>query len=85
MIHINCILFLQVPDTKIVKRWRLKTWPDAHFSEVTLEFKESDGRTVLKLKQTGVPSKEYDKTIEGWKVNYWQRIKQVFGFGSHIF
>lgn len=74
-----------MPDTKIVKRWRLKTWPDAHFSDVTLEFQEKDGNTVLKVKQTGVPSKEYDKTIEGWKVNYFDRIKQVFGFGSHLF
>ncbi|WAR19880.1 AHSA1-like protein [Mya arenaria] len=74
-----------VPETKIVKRWRLKTWPDAHFSEVTLEFSEKDGNTLLRLKQTGVPTTEYEKTIEGWKVNYWQRIRQVFGFGSHIF
>lgn len=74
-----------VPDTKIVQRWRLKTWPDAHFSEVTLEFEENNGNTLLRLKQTGIPTKEYDKTVEGWRVNYWERIKQVFGYGAHLF
>jgi len=68
-----------------VKRWRLKTWPDAHFSEVTLEFVEKGGNTLLKMRQSGVPSTEYDKTMEGWKVNYFDRIKQVFGYGSHLF
>ena len=76
---------LQVPNEKIVMRWRLKSWPDAHFSEVTMNFLEKGGSTILKLKQTGVPSSEYEKTIEGWNVNYWMRIKQVFGFGTHIF
>lgn len=74
-----------VPDKKIMKRWHLKTWPDAHFSEVTLEFLEKDGDTVLKFKQTGIPSSEYDRTKEFWKVNYWQRIKQTFGFGAILF
>lgn len=74
-----------VPDTKIVQRWQLKTWPDAHFSEVTLEFEENNGNTLLKLKQTGIPAKEYEKTMEGWRVNYWERIKQAFGYGAHLF
>lgn len=74
-----------VPNEKIVMRWRLKTWPDAHFSEVTLEFEEKDGNTLLKLKQNGVPTKEYERTLDGWRVNYWERIKQVFGFGAHLF
>lgn len=75
----------QVPNKKIVKRWRLKSWPDAHFSTVTLEFEEKDGNTLLKLTQTGIPSKEYEKTLEGWRVNYWERIKQIFGFGARLF
>ncbi|KAL4238592.1 AHA1 [Mactra antiquata] len=74
-----------VPDKKIVKRWRLKTWPDAHFSEVTLEFEDEEGNTVLKLTQSGIPSQEFEKTVEGWRVNYWERIKQIFGYGSRIF
>ena len=80
-----CFLHLQVPDKKIVQRWHLKTWPDAHFSDVTLEFLEKDGDTILKFKQTGIPSSEFGRTQEFWKVNYWQRIKQTFGFGSILF
>ena len=79
------MFLFQEPDKKIVKRWHLKTWPDAHFSDVTLEFLEKDGDTVLKFKQTGIPAAEFERTQQFWKVNYWQRVKQTFGFGSILF
>ena len=63
----------------------MKSWPDAHFSTVTIELSEKDGNTILKLTQTEVPSSEYERTVEGWNVNYWQRIRQVFGFGTRMF
>lgn len=74
-----------VPSKKIVQRWRVKSWPAAHYSEVTFEFEEKQGVTELRLTQTGVPDSEYERTKEGWCINYWNRIKQVFGFGSNIF
>ena len=74
-----------VPGKKIVQRWRVKSWPDAHYSEVTLEFIEKEGVTELKLTQTGIPDSEFERTRDGWNINYWNRIKQVFGFGSNIF
>jgi activator of HSP90 ATPase len=63
----------------------VKSWPDAHYSEVTLEFIEKEGVTELKLTQTGIPDSEFERTRDGWNINYWNRIKQVFGFGSNIF
>ncbi|KAL3873491.1 hypothetical protein ACJMK2_036601 [Sinanodonta woodiana] len=74
-----------VPEKKIVQKWRIKTWPDAHYSEVTFEFEQKDDKTVLRLTQLGVPESEYDKTIDGWQMNYWGRIKQVFGYGDRYF
>ncbi|XP_005104369.1 activator of 90 kDa heat shock protein ATPase homolog 1 [Aplysia californica] len=74
-----------VPDQKIVQQWRVKSWPDEHYSEVTIELKDKDGSTQLSLKQTGVPDLELDKTRDGWKVNYWDRMRQIFGFGGRLF
>ncbi|XP_062616577.1 activator of 90 kDa heat shock protein ATPase homolog 1-like [Saccostrea cucullata] len=74
-----------IPNQKIVQHWRVKSWPDAHYSTVTFEFDEKDDCTVLNYTQTGVPDTEYEKTKEGWAINYWNRMKQVFGFGSSIY
>ncbi|RUS92072.1 hypothetical protein EGW08_000096 [Elysia chlorotica] len=74
-----------IPDVKIVQRWRVKSWPCEHYSEVTLDISENEGKTKLNLTQTGVPSSEIEKTREGWKENYWNRMRQIFGFGSRIF
>ena len=63
----------------------MKSWPDEHYSSVTIDLEEKDGETILTLKQTGVPEKAVESTREGWRVNFWERIKQVFGFGSRIF
>ncbi|CAI9715076.1 of 90 kDa heat shock ATPase homolog 1-like [Octopus vulgaris] len=74
-----------VPNKKIVQKWRLKNWPTDHFSHVTLEFEEKGDSTMLHLTQTGIPQKEYEYTQDGWAQNYWARIRQRFGYGSHIF
>lgn len=74
-----------VSDERIGMRWRNKGWPDEHYSNVTLEFRQKDDCTELRLTQTGIPSREYDKTKEGWKNHYWRSIKQTFGFGAMLF
>jgi len=74
-----------VTDKKISKQWRVKSWPDDHYSEVTIELTDKDGKTKLSLKQTGVPEKELEKTREGWKANYWDRMRQIFGWGARLF
>ena len=63
----------------------MKSWPAGHHSEVTFDLDETEDCTVLYLTQTGVPDTELERTKEGWKFNYWSRIKQVFGFGANIF
>ncbi|XP_055880632.1 activator of 90 kDa heat shock protein ATPase homolog 1-like [Biomphalaria glabrata] len=74
-----------IPDQKLVMRWRVKTWPPEHYSQVTIELSDKEGTTTLNLKQTGVPEAEVTKTKEGWKENYWNRMRQIFGFGGRIF
>ena len=66
-------------------RWRVKSWPDEHYSDVTLTFEEKNDCTVLHLSQTGVPEKELERTREGWERYYWDSIRQTFGFGARLY
>lgn len=66
-------------------RWRMKSWPAEHYSNVTIDLEEKEDVTHLSLKQTGVPDKEVDRTQEGWKLNYWERMRHIFGFGAQLF
>ncbi|KAL8583541.1 hypothetical protein ACOMHN_054857 [Nucella lapillus] len=72
------------PDSKVCMRWRMKSWPEEHYSIVTIDLVEKEGDTVLSMKQTGVPQQERDRTQEGWKVNFWERIKTIFRIGTNI-
>lgn len=74
-----------IPEKKLSMRWRMKTWPDEHYSVVTIELEEAEDCTRLTLKQTGIPAGEVDRTKEGWQLNFWQRIKQAFGFEARLY
>ena len=81
----SCFYSLQEPSEKICMRWRSKSWPNEHYSNVTLELKQKDCTTDLVLTQTGIPDNEYDRTKEGWHQYYWEPIKMTFGFGARLF
>nr|CAG4641866.1 EOG090X09QT [Eurycercus lamellatus] len=73
-----------VPNKKIAQKWRFKTWPEGHHSLVTIQLKDEGDSTELTLKQSGIPSSEYEKTVEGWQRYYWEAIKRTFGFGAFL-
>jgi len=75
----------QAPHDTLVQRWRMKHWPEGHFSVVTIKLSQSSNCTTLTLSQTGVPSAEADRTKEGWKNYYWNSIRQTFGYAVNIF
>ena len=66
-----------VPDRKIVQSWRADDWPDGHYSKVTFEFVESDGKTKLVFTQVGVPVKAYEDISQGWRDYYWKPMKKL--------
>lgn len=74
-----------VTDSKLEMRWRTKSWPPEHYSQVTLTLTEKEDCTKLKLVQTGVPETDFDRTRDGWHRYYWQAIKSTFGFGANLF
>lgn len=73
-----------VPGKKIVQYWRLKQWPDQHFSEVTFNIEEKEDHTLVTLKQELVPAAEVEQTRENWRRYYFDSIKRAFGFGAFL-
>nr|CAB3220661.1 activator of 90 kDa heat shock protein ATPase homolog 1-like [Phallusia mammillata] len=71
-------------DSKIAMRWRFKSWPDAHYSNVTINLTQNSDGTKLELEQTGVPESSIEATKNGWKNYYWRSIKMTFGYGANI-
>ncbi|XP_014251204.1 activator of 90 kDa heat shock protein ATPase homolog 1 [Cimex lectularius] len=70
-----------VPNKKIVQKWRLKSWPDDHFSTVTLIIDQQEDHTVVKVNQAGIPQSDVERTKENWTRYYWDAIKRTFGWG----
>jgi len=69
---------------KLVQKWRFSSWPEGHYSTVTLLLEEKDGKTILKLEQSGVPNDDRERAERGWQTNFFQRIKGVFGYGPLV-
>jgi len=69
---------------KLVQKWRFSSWPEGHYSIVTLVLDEKDGKTICKLTQAGVPVEDRERTEKGWPTNFWTRIKGIFGYGSIV-
>jgi len=74
-----------VTDKKIEMRWRFKTWPDEHYSNVTIELTQKADGVDLRLSQSGIPTNDFDRTKEGWQNYYWRSMKQTFGYGAYIY
>ncbi|KAK9766068.1 Co-chaperone [Basidiobolus ranarum] len=73
-----------VQDKRIVMKWRSKTWPEDHYSKVTIELDQGSDGVKLQLVQEGVPLGQEDITRGNWKQYYWNPIKTTFGFGAFI-
>jgi len=71
-----------VTDEKIVEKWRLNSWPEGHYSTVTITLRQTSSATTLTMNQTEVPIGEEDRTLNNWRGYYWNSIKQTFGYGA---
>lgn len=74
-----------VPNKLIKQKWRFKTWPDGHYSDVSIEIDQKEDCTEINVKQSGIPKSEMERTTEGWKKHYWESMKRTFGFGAVLF
>ncbi|KAG8343232.1 putative Activator of Hsp90 ATPase N terminal Activator of Hsp90 ATPase like1 like protein [Trypanosoma vivax] len=70
-----------VPHTTIKMQWRLRSWPSGIHSSVVMSLsKEEPGVTTLDFAQVGIPEGELQNVKEGWKANFFDAIKLMFGY-----
>eukprot|EP00761_Pharyngomonas_kirbyi_P005774 gb/GECH01005780.1/.p1 GENE.gb/GECH01005780.1/~~gb/GECH01005780.1/.p1 ORF type:complete len:354 (+),score=107.90 gb/GECH01005780.1/:1-1062(+) len=75
---------------KMKMTFRAKDWPQNHVSDVDITLVEDEpGDTTLHLTQKNVPVNDaqgasgvISRTEQGWRENYFMRMKVVFGFGG---
>lgn len=74
---------LEAP-TKITQTWRLKQWPEGHFSKLEIKFDQNDvdAVTVMRVEWSGVPVGQEEVTKRNWREYYVRSIKTTFGFGT---
>lgn len=70
------------PPKKIVQSWRLKQWPEGHFSKLSIEFDQNDVDhvTLMRVSWTGVPVGQEEVTKRNWQEYYVNSIKRTFGY-----
>ena len=66
-----------VPDKKITQHWRGSDWPKGHYSTARFEFEEIPEGTRLVFSQSAIPDGQEAHIAEGWKKNYWDKMKKM--------
>ena len=67
-----------VPSKLIVQAWRSQDWPEGHYSLVTYKLDEAGkGKTRITFTQIGVPASDFKAKSSGWKMHYWEPLKQM--------
>lgn len=72
-------------NNEIKQKWRFRSWPENHYSDVTITFEEKDDCTAIVVTQKGVPVNDFERTENGWRQFYFHSMKQTFGFGSMLY
>lgn len=68
---------------EISMRWKLKTWgEDAKSGDVKICINEEEGKAEVEVQLTGVPNEHRSSTEGFWRVQIFQAIKVVMGWGS---
>lgn len=70
--------------TNITQKWRLKQWPQGHYSSLNIQFDQNnvDAVTVMRVEWKGVPVGQEEVTRRNWDQYYVRSIKTIFGFGT---
>ena len=62
-------------DKKIVQEWSFGEEVD---SIVTIKLHSDKGGTNVEVHQTNIPDDAYDNMIEGWEIDYFGNLKELF-------
>lgn len=80
---ISGIIVDLAPSKRIVQAWRRTDFPEGIFSMASFTFKEtSEGGTEVVLTHRGVPKELIPDIEEGWRQNYWEKIRTAAKINS---
>lgn len=73
-----------VPGKEVRMEWKLKKWgDDAECGEAVIRMeRDDDGKTALEVRISGVPTAHKTATEGFWRVQVFQAMKMVMGWGS---
>jgi len=71
-----------VPGERIVQKWRMDSYPEGLYTDVAITIHQREEQVVLELVQRGVPEAQMRDTEHAWRVETFQRMKVVLGYGS---
>ena len=76
--YISGITIATTTNKSIIQAWRASGWPKGEYSILTYRLQSAKGgKTKLTLEQHGVPRKENKGIAEGWRVAYWDKLKEM--------
>lgn len=70
-----------LPNRRIVQAWRVKIWPDGHYSIVRFELQPQGSQTLLVMDHVGFPPEmrshlNGEEADGGWYRQYWEPLKK---------
>lgn len=71
-----------VENKEIEMLWRLSSWKEGHYVEITITLDQGAGETVMNVDMNGVPIGDEELVEENFKDKYFRAIKITFGFGA---
>lgn len=68
-----------VPNKRIVQAWRVKDWPEGHYSLIRFELDQNGSNTTIHFTQTGHPEEAEPHLDAGWHKMYWEPMNNMRG------
>lgn len=63
-------------NRRIVLAWRASGWPKGHYSIAQFVIRKVPGGSRLEFSQFGIPESDFEDISSGWKLYYWQPMKE---------
>eukprot|EP00993_Chasmostoma_nieuportense_P001836 NODE_2682_length_1120_cov_141.960725_g2560_i0.p1 GENE.NODE_2682_length_1120_cov_141.960725_g2560_i0~~NODE_2682_length_1120_cov_141.960725_g2560_i0.p1 ORF type:complete len:322 (-),score=79.74 NODE_2682_length_1120_cov_141.960725_g2560_i0:94-1059(-) len=74
-----------VPNKTLAMKWRVQDWSPDFFSLATITLdSDEEGTTIMQLLHTNIPAGDLERTQQGWRQNFWEPIKMLFGYGFSV-